>query len=168
MKRILLSLFLLAGLPLGKRAAANGPPPQPPRPLTARDLVILYEHADFGGRFVALQQDTLDLVPLGFNDMASSIRIRNGYQATFFEDANGKGEYFTLNCPLVPIGLKQSDYCEFKNLANDIATGTLCELRGKGAKGCVPWWNDRITGVGRIGPADPTMPQGRLGDGHVD
>jgi hypothetical protein len=140
---------------------------EPPYAIRPQDIVILYEHADFGGRAVGLDKDTLDLRAVNFNDIASSFKVRLGHQATFYEDINGKGEWFTYNCPSQPIGEKQSDFCELKNLANDIATGYLCELRHRGAHGCVPWWNDRISGVGNIKPADEHQPQGRIDEGHV-
>ena len=146
-------------LPVKPRKAA----PYGPR---AQDLVILYEHADFGGRAVGLDKDTLDLQSLDFNDVASSFKVRRGHQVTFYEDVGGKGEWFTYNCPTKPIGEKVSDFCELKNLASDVATGYLCELRSRGAHGCVPWWNDRISGAGNIKPADEHQPQGRIDEGH--
>lgn len=142
--------------------------PAPAAPPKGPELVLLYEHTDFGGRVLGLRGDALDLVPLGFNDLASSFKLRRGYRATFFEDTGGHGEWFVFNCPSVPIGIPQGDFCELKNLANDIATGTLCQFRGRDAKGCVGWWNDRISGVGRIGPADESRPQGRIDEGHAD
>jgi hypothetical protein len=156
-KTLLLLPLLLSGTP------APAPPPVPKPP----DLVVLYEHADFAGKVLGLPGDALNLVPLGFNDVASSFKVRRGYRATFFEDTGAHGEWFTFNCPSVPIGIPEGDYCELKNVGNDIATGALCQFRGRDAPGCVGWWNDRISGVGRIGPADESRPQGRIDQGHT-
>jgi len=123
--------------------------------------VILYQDDDFHGRAVALAGDTLDLRAVAFNDQVSSIKLRRGTRATFYENIDGKGLWFTLNCPSQPIGVRTGDYCELKHVRTDIATGHLCELR-EGARGCVPWWNDQISGVGQIGPADEGQPQGRI------
>lgn len=172
MKRLLSAIAVVVALG-AVRAVAEGPPilrkPQavPNYQPKKEDLVVLYEHDEFKGKAVGLPGDTLDLVPVGFNDQASSIKLRYGYQATFFEDTGGKGEWFTLNCPLPAIGIQQGEFCELKSVGSDIATGALCAFRGQGAPGCVPWWNDRISGVGRIGPADPHQPQGRIDQGHA-
>ena len=123
-------------------------------------MVVLYEHDNFGGRAVALQQPTLDLRTVNFNDQASSFKVRLGWQVTFYEDIDGKGEWFTFNCPSKPIGLKQSDYCE----AQEHRLGhrhrhPLRGIRPKDSPGCVSWWNDRISGVGDFKPADETCPR---------
>ena len=79
-------------LPWGGKYQAPKPhkvAPYAPRP---QDLVILYEHADFGGRGVGLDKDTLDLQAVQFNDMVCSFKVRRGHQATFYEDVNGTGE----------------------------------------------------------------------------
>jgi hypothetical protein len=128
-------------------------------------VIILYEHDNFAGRSVALQGDVPDLTEVNFNDQASSLKLRYGFQATFFEDANGQGEWFTFNCP-PPIGVKQGDYCELKSIGSDIATGFLCQFRPDNSHGCVHWWNDRISSVMRVKPADMSQPQGRIDEGH--
>ena len=166
MKTLAFAAFtLVAALAL---VAHAGPPPPPEKPYLPgpRDIVILYEHDNFGGRAVPITQNTLDLRTVNFNDQASSFKVRMGYQVTFYEDIDGKGEWFTFNCPSKPIGIKQSDFCELKSIGNDIATGMLCEIRPKDSPGCVSWWNDRISGLGDFKPADESVPQGRTNQGH--
>jgi len=41
-------------------------------------MVVLWEHAGYGGRRLVLTQDTPDLGVYGFHDMASSIGIHPG------------------------------------------------------------------------------------------
>ena len=161
-----LAFATLAACSIALVAHAGPPPEKPQYQPGPRDIVVLYEHDNFGGRAVGLAQETLDLRKANFNDMASSFKVRMGWQVTFYEDVDGKGEWFTFNCPAKPIGLKQSDFCELKSIGNDIATGSLCEIRARDSAGCVPWWNDRISGVGDFKPADETTPQGRTNQGH--
>jgi hypothetical protein len=165
-KPVIVALWFAAAVAVA--AAAHAAPPEKVYVPKPQDLVILYEHDGFGGHSVALQHDTLDLTSVNFNDSASSLKLRMGWQATFYEDVNGRGEWFVFNCPSKPIGVKQSDFCELKSIGTDIATGTLCEIRPRDSKGCVSWWNDRISGVGKLGPADESQPQGRIGSGHTD
>lgn len=40
--------------------------------------ITLYEHANYAGRAITLRASTPDLVPMGFNDMTSSIVVRSG------------------------------------------------------------------------------------------
>jgi hypothetical protein len=135
--------------------------------IKSKAIIILYENDNFTGRSVEINADIDDLTAVNFNDQASSLRLRIGYQATFFDDAGGKGEFFTFNCP-PPIGLQVSDYCEIASIGGQVATGTLCQFRTDNSHGCVHWWNDRITSIKRIMPADTTQPQGRIDEGHAD
>lgn len=162
MKRALLLLPLVAagfGLSLTLAGAQNAPAkPEGPRP---RDIVILYEHDHFSGRSAAIGTDTPDLTTVNFNDAASSLRLRWGWQATFFEDSDGKGHWWTFNCS-EPIGNKTSEFCEIPSISERIATGRWCAFKPEGAEACVKWWNDRITGVMRISPANMAEPVGRM------
>src|SRR5476649_2939657 len=57
--------------------------------------ITLYEHANYGGRAITLRAPTPDLVPMGFNDMASSIVVRSGTWEVCM-DAGFKGQCLTL------------------------------------------------------------------------
>lgn len=128
-------------------------------------IIILYENDNFGGRSVEINSDINDLSTVNFNDQASSLRLKIGYQATFYEDGDGHGEWFTFNCP-PPIGMRVSEYCELASIGGQIATGTLCQFRPQNSHGCVPWWNDRISSIKNIKPYDPTQPQAKIDEGH--
>lgn len=158
-------LWAAAAVTLGSVPALALKASEPPVVIKPTDLILLYEHDEFRGRSVALQGDTLDLNAVGFNDEASSLKLRVGYQATFAEDVAGRGEWFTYNCP-PPIGIKTAEFCELSSIGGSIATGTLCQFKGDNAKGCVHWWNDRISSVMRVKPADPNEPIGRMDEGH--
>lgn len=136
-----------------------------PPPVKSKAIIILYENDNFTGKSVEINEDIDDLSTVNFNDSASSLRLRIGYQATFYEDDHGKGEWFTFNCP-PPIGLQVSDYCELSSIGGQIATGFLCQFRFENSHGCVHWWNDRISSIKGIKPADLSQPQGRIDEGH--
>jgi hypothetical protein len=131
-----------------------------------KDLVILYKDDDFKGGSVTLEGDTPSLVTVNMNDEASSFKVRIGYSVIFYEDTNYKGEWFSFNCP-PPIGIAQSEFCEIDSLGNDITTTSWCFLRSDNYRGCLHWWNDRVSSV-QIRPADMSEPQQILDHGHVD
>ncbi|HET9648168.1 MAG TPA: beta/gamma crystallin-related protein [Microlunatus sp.] len=58
--------------------------------------VYLYEHVDYGGRWIRLTQSTPDLRAVGFNDICSSVRIVGPYRATFYEHVDYHGTRSTL------------------------------------------------------------------------
>src|SRR4051812_2356298 len=95
--RLFAAAVLAAGLGL---AAAAGSASKPPDPAERKgEVVLLYEHDNFIGRSVGFSTDNDDLTSLNFNDSASSLKLKIGYQATFYEDVVGRGEWFTFNCP---------------------------------------------------------------------
>ena len=155
--------LLITGVTIAALASVAWNPPN----IKSKALIVLYENDNFNGKSVDINEDTEDLSSVNFNDQASSLRLRIGYQATFYEDGNGKGEWFTFNCP-PPIGLQVGDYCEIASIGGQIATGTLCQFRMDNSHGCVHWWNDRISSIKGIKPADLTQPQGRIDEGRTD
>ena len=134
-------------------------------PVKSTAIIILYENDNFSGKSVEINADTDDLTTVNFNDQASSLRLKIGYQASFYEDDHGHGEWFTFNCP-PPIGLRVSEYCEIASIGGQIATGTLCQFRAPDSHGCVHWWNDRISSIKGIKPYDPSQPQAKIDEGH--
>lgn len=62
--------------PVGGGGGGGGFPPPPPG--DDRGDLVLYEHADFGGRRLGLDRAVRDLGDRGFNDTASAVAIRSG------------------------------------------------------------------------------------------
>lgn len=60
------------------------------------DGAILYEHADYGGRWVAFTGDDPTLVNDEFNDRASSLRVLGDYAVTLCQDVNHGGTCTTF------------------------------------------------------------------------
>ena len=112
-----------------------------------KDLVILYKDDDFKGGWRRLEGDTPSLVTVNMNDEASSFKVRIGYSVIFYEDTNYKGEWFPSTAP--PIGIAQSEFCEIDSLGNDITTTSWCFLRSDDYRGCLHWWNDRVSSRSR-------------------
>ncbi len=63
----------------------------------AADGVIVYEHEDFRGRYLVINQEIPRLrdTVIG-NDKASSIRVPAGWRALLFEDENFRGRYIEI------------------------------------------------------------------------
>jgi hypothetical protein len=118
---------------------------------SASDALILYEHTDFNGRQLMLGQPCEDLTAEGFNDLASSLKVRAGFKVTLFEDVGQKGPYFTFNCPIGP--QTRDGFCEVHNFDDLAVTTPNCS----GRPGCHGYWNDKLSSVGAIGPADPSV-----------
>ncbi|MGL5266771.1 MAG: beta/gamma crystallin-related protein, partial [Plesiomonas shigelloides] len=57
--------------------------------------VKLFEHGDFKGRSITLNESTPDLSTLSFNDIASSFEIPDGWEAVFYEHGNFSGKKYT-------------------------------------------------------------------------
>jgi len=130
-----------------------------------RWAVILYEDIKMGGGKLQFNDSRDSLVTSQFNDLASSFKIIVGAKVRFYEDVGFKGAYFTFNCPH-PIGnVGQGPYCEVANLVTQVETGWLCAFR-PGGKECQGWWNDRISSVELLGPADEHEPEGVVDSGH--
>jgi hypothetical protein len=155
-RRLLIPVVVLLAL---ASAAWNTPT------IKSTAIIILYADDNFQGRSAEINEDIDDLSTVNFNDQASSLRLRIGYQATFYEDDHGHGEWFTFNCP-PPIGLRVSEYCELASIGGQIATGSLCQFRAENSHGCVHWWNDRISSIKNIKPYDPNQPQAKIDEGH--
>jgi len=65
--------------------------------------VTLYEHINYGGRTLVLKADTPNLVPLGFNDFASSFKLVNG-------NVGGDPTELDAKCtPTVELALEDTD-----------------------------------------------------------
>ena len=159
MNTLLLQLLLSGPMPPHPR------PPPPPTPVIGRWAVILFADVDFRGQALHFNDSKTDLTADQFNDAASSFKVVIGAKVRFYEDTNFKGAYFTFNCPK-PIGnVDQGAFCEVNNLVNDVQTGWLCNWR-PGAEECQGWWNDRISSVEILGPADEHAPPGVLDSGH--
>ena len=56
---------------------------------------ILYEHTNFRGRRLRLESSASDLRNFRFNDITSSIQIREGETWAFFRDINYQNLLFT-------------------------------------------------------------------------
>jgi hypothetical protein len=59
--------------------------------------VYLYEHPQFAGRCVRVAADALDLRVLGFDDIASSVRVVGSFTATLARDLGGTGVTSTFS-----------------------------------------------------------------------
>ena len=69
----------------------------------AGSQATLYEHVSFGGRNLVLKADTPNLVPLGFNDTASSFKLVNG-------NTGGDPSELDAKCtPTVELALEDTD-----------------------------------------------------------
>ena len=66
--------------------------------------VYLYEHINYGGRWIHVTSPVDDLRELGFNDIVSSVRIVGNYRATFYEHAGYAGARSTLGWQLGAAG----------------------------------------------------------------
>ena len=75
--------------------------------------IILYQHAQFQGKILNLYDDTQSLVPLGFNDIVSSIEVTFG-EWSVYEHVNYQGVRLDLN-----VGKYDIDYIT-KNMGNDV------------------------------------------------
>jgi len=72
---------------------------------------VLYEDADFRGRSVTVVGDTPDLVPHGFNDRVSSVRLLGRARWQLCSDAHFRGNCRTVEGDvrdLVPLGLNDA------------------------------------------------------------
>jgi hypothetical protein len=66
---------------------------------------ILYENTNFGGRRLRLESGASNLGNFGFNDITSSIQIREGETWAFYRDTNYRTLLFTSrdgNYPSIP------------------------------------------------------------------
>jgi len=63
----------------------------PPAGMVSPDYPILYEHANFKGKPLPLRTTIQNLSSYGFNDIASSIWIPNGWTVEMYEHADFKG-----------------------------------------------------------------------------
>ncbi len=64
---------------------------------SARPTVVhLYEHPGFAGKSLKITEDVPSLVPLDFNDIASSIEVSAG-ECVVYQDVNYGGRSATLN-----------------------------------------------------------------------
>lgn len=61
----------------------------------------VFEHINYGGQNRAFYYDYNDFRSIGFNDMASSIRVTTSCAATLYQDINygGTSKYFNANHP---------------------------------------------------------------------
>ncbi len=75
--------------------------------------ITLFEHAKFDGKRMKLSKDTPNLVPLGFNDIVSSIEVIFD-DWTVYEHIDYKGKSLNLK-----VGKYDMDYIK-KNLGNDV------------------------------------------------
>jgi hypothetical protein len=74
--------------------------PRPPPPGPAADL-MLYEHDNFAGRSFPVVRDLINLSPVGFNDVASSLVIRRG-RWQLCSDAGFRGKCVVLSAGRYP------------------------------------------------------------------
>jgi hypothetical protein len=58
---------------------------------TSTAYPVLYEHANFGGKPLPLRTTIQNLSSYGFNDIASSIWVPNGWTVEMYEHADFKG-----------------------------------------------------------------------------
>lgn len=63
--------------------------------------LVLYEHDEYRGRTFSSANDTANLAPLGFNDLASSVEVRSG-SWQLCEDAEFRGQCIVLNAGRYP------------------------------------------------------------------
>ncbi|XP_064391057.1 epidermal differentiation-specific protein-like [Halichondria panicea] len=75
--------------------------------------ISLFEHANYDGKRMQLSKDTPTLVPLGFNDIVSSIEVIFG-DWTVYEHVDYKGKSLDLK-----VGKYDIDYIK-TNLGNDV------------------------------------------------
>lgn len=68
--------------------------------------LILFEHENFGGNSINLENDTPNLSALGWNDQISSVKIISG-EWQLWSDADFNG---------VALQLKAGDYPSLKNI----------------------------------------------------
>jgi hypothetical protein len=73
-----------------RRIDLSRPPPGP-----AADL-LLYEHDNYGGRSFPVTRDLVNLTPIGFNDVASSLVIQRG-RWQLCSDAGYRGKCVVLS-----------------------------------------------------------------------
>lgn len=82
--------------PVGAGGAGGGPLPLPGRPQPgSRADVVLYEHPDFSGRRLAIDEAVRNLAERDFNDQASAVEILRGRWA-FCRHADFGGECVVL------------------------------------------------------------------------
>ena len=55
---------------------------------------VLYEHEGYGGRSLKVCSDIDNLVPLGWNDLASSIYVPPNYKVTLYEHVGYGGRAY--------------------------------------------------------------------------
>ena len=58
--------------------------------------VYLYEHINYGGRWIHLTNSKWEVVSLGFNDITSSVRVVGDYRVTLYEHVNFTGARSTI------------------------------------------------------------------------
>ncbi len=75
--------------------------------------ITLYENAKFEGKTLKLYDDSQSLIPLGFNDIVSSIEVTFG-EWSVYRDVNYNGVRLDLN-----VGKYDIDYIT-KNMGNDV------------------------------------------------
>jgi len=84
------------------------PHPHPPTPdHLLKGCVVLFEHIDYKGKFLHSCKDIPDFVPLGWNDIVSSVKVGPDTIATLYEHINYTGKELSLRedkTNFVPIG----------------------------------------------------------------
>lgn len=103
-------------------------------------VVTLYEHTQYQGRWLSLTADIPDFIPLGFNDIASSIKIEGAVttpSVTLYQHNYYMGASITFNA---------SDPDFNKRMMTDTLS-----------------WNDQASSLKMIAPApQPSFPPGPL------
>ncbi|MBI2013621.1 MAG: hypothetical protein HYS87_02235 [Candidatus Colwellbacteria bacterium] len=56
-------------------------------------ILRLYEEKNYEGRCIALKGSVDNLADYNFDNISSSLKIKDGYSATFFDEADYKGNF---------------------------------------------------------------------------
>jgi Beta/Gamma crystallin len=92
--------------------------------------VYLYEHPNYQGRCVKFTGDAGDLRTLGFDDTASSIRIRGNWTAVLFRDLYGTGISSTFtqdDANLADDGIGDNQATSVAVRRGNVSSGNACD-----------------------------------------